>query len=164
MKKHKLGFTQLLNDNKITTIIFHTESGETIQSEVVIPDDVVLKGMNKFQIVGSGITYYRRYSLSAILGLVTDADNDANPNNKKEEPKPLAPAKTPITAARPQEPIEKKGDTSKKWFTKEEDFQKAKLCTKSKQLKNLFDQYQFRNKDWEEELQEIYNNLKSINQ
>ena len=158
MKKHKLGFTQLLNDNKITTIIFHTESGETIKSEVEIPDDVLLKGMNKFQIVGSGITYYRRYSLSAILGLVTDADNDANPDNK-----PTAPAATPITAARPKEPTEKKGETSKKWITKKQ-FEAAKACEDHKLIENVFSKFQFRDKEQEEELQEIYNNLKSKNQ
>jgi len=96
MKKHKLGFTQLLGDGNIKTIIFHTESGETLESEVTIPNNVVLKGMNEFQVTGSAITYYRRYSLSAILGLVTDKDTDgsggkqdvakpqAKPSNKKE--------------------------------------------------------------------------------
>ncbi len=53
------------------TIIFHTESGESIESVTNIPQEVVLKGMNTFQVAGSAITYYRRYSLSAALGLVT---------------------------------------------------------------------------------------------
>ena len=34
--------------------------------------------MNEHQCFGSGITYYRRYCLSTILGLVTDVDNDAS--------------------------------------------------------------------------------------
>ena len=83
MKKHKLGFTQLVEDNSIKTIIFHTESGESIETICVMPKDVILKGMNAFQVAGSAITYYRRYSLSAALGLVTDIDSDA----KGEEPK-----------------------------------------------------------------------------
>ena len=33
--------------------------------------------MNDFQTLGSGITYLRRYSLSTILGLITDKDVDA---------------------------------------------------------------------------------------
>ena len=33
--------------------------------------------MNDFQTLGSGITYLRRYSLSVILGLITDKDVDA---------------------------------------------------------------------------------------
>jgi len=78
LKKHGLGFTQLLNGNCINTVVFHCESGATIESSVDVPDDVILKGMNKFQVVGSAITYYRRYSLSSILGLVTDVDADAS--------------------------------------------------------------------------------------
>ena len=33
--------------------------------------------MNEFQVLGSGITYLRRYALSSILGIVTDKDTDA---------------------------------------------------------------------------------------
>jgi hypothetical protein len=97
MKKHKLGFTQLLGDGNIKTIIFHSESGETLESEVTIPNNVVLKGMNEFQVTGSAITYYRRYSLSAILGLVTDKDTDGDGSNQKssEAPKKQAPSKLP---------------------------------------------------------------------
>lgn len=87
MQKNKLGFTQLLGDGNIKTIIFHTESGEMLESEVTIPNNVVLKGMNEFQVTGSAITYYRRYSLSAILGLVTDKDTDGS-GSKQETPKP----------------------------------------------------------------------------
>jgi hypothetical protein len=98
MKKNGLGFTQQLGNNDlgfttITTVIFHAESGESIDSTMIIPDDVKLKGMNDFQIMGSAITYYRRYSLSAILGLVTDKDTDASgeqekPAQKRQTPKP----------------------------------------------------------------------------
>ena len=77
LKKHNLGFTQLLDGINIKTVIFHTESGESIESSVEIPQGIVLKGMNQFQVNGSGITYYRRYSLSSALGLVTDIDSDA---------------------------------------------------------------------------------------
>lgn len=84
MKKHKLGFTQLLGDGNIKTIIFHSESGETLESEVTIPNNVMLKGMNEFQVTGSAITYYRRYSLSAILGLVTDKDTDGTGSNESK--------------------------------------------------------------------------------
>ncbi len=34
--------------------------------------------MNAFQVLGSQITYLRRYSLSSMLGLVTDVDADAS--------------------------------------------------------------------------------------
>lgn len=77
MKKHGLGFTQLLSGSAIKTIIFDVESGESLESIADIPQGVNLKGMNDFQVLGSAITYIRRYALSAALGLVTDVDNDA---------------------------------------------------------------------------------------
>jgi hypothetical protein len=86
LKKHGLGFTQLLDGNNLKTIIFHIESGETLDSSVEIPQDVILKGMNTFQVMGSAITYYRRYSLSAALGLITDKDIDAKGEETKTKP------------------------------------------------------------------------------
>ena len=76
LKKHGLGFTQLIEGNQLKTIIFHYESGESIESSADIPEET-MKGMNKFQTLGSAITYLRRYMLSSALGLVTDKDLDA---------------------------------------------------------------------------------------
>ena len=67
LKRHDLGFTQLIEGTNIKTIIFHTESGESLESITEIPQGITLKGMNTFQVNGSGITYYRRYSLSSAL-------------------------------------------------------------------------------------------------
>jgi len=78
MKKHGLGFYQAVNGKTIKTVIFHVESGETIESETDIPQGVVLNKMNDFQVLGSAITYLRRYALSSMLGLVTDKDTDAS--------------------------------------------------------------------------------------
>lgn len=77
LKKHNLGYTQPLDGTSLKTVLFHTESGEAIESSVEIPQGVELKGQNDFQVLGSAITYLRRYSLSSILGLVTDEDADA---------------------------------------------------------------------------------------
>ena len=77
LKKHNLGFTQLVQGDGLTTILFHTITGETIESHANIPD-CDQKGMNKHQSAGAGITYYRRYSLSSMLGIITDKDTDAN--------------------------------------------------------------------------------------
>ena len=77
LQKHGLGFTQLMEGQSIKTIIFHTESGEQLESTTDIPQNVTLKGMNDFQVLGSAITYIRRYALSSALGLVTDKDTDA---------------------------------------------------------------------------------------
>ena len=90
LKKHGLGFTQLINDNGVNTILFHVESGESIQSTTPIPQNVQLKGMNDFQVLGSAITYIRRYALSSILGIVTDKDTDAGGEQIKSEAKKQA--------------------------------------------------------------------------
>ena len=95
LKKHGLGFTQLINGNSIDTTLFHVESGEVIESSTEIPQDVALKGMNDFQVLGSAVTYIRRYALSSMLGIVTDKDTDAGGEQapKKQSPK----TKKPIT-------------------------------------------------------------------
>lgn len=110
LKKYGLGFTQPLNGNKIKTILFHCESGETIESETDLPIETLIyedvtkpnskgileaksvikgfEGMNKAQAIGSLITYFRRYSLSSLLGLVTDKDTDGS--GKKGDGKQLS--------------------------------------------------------------------------
>jgi len=86
LKNNGLGFTQLLNGTSIETILFHIETGETIKSVTDIPQDVKLKGMNDYQVYGSACTYIRRYSLSAILGIVSDKDIDAGGEQVKKNP------------------------------------------------------------------------------
>jgi len=56
----------------MVTRLYHVESGSEIVSETVIPPT------DNPQKVGSAITYYRRYALMAMLGLVADEDDDAN--------------------------------------------------------------------------------------
>jgi len=89
LKKHGLGFTQLLNSkdgvNYLDTVIFHIESGESLESRTEIPS-VSLKGMNDYQSFGSGVTYYRRYALASSLALVTDKDTDASGEQVKKLP------------------------------------------------------------------------------
>ena len=84
LKKHGLGFTQLIENENLTTILFHVESGETIESKMALLKDVTLKGMNEFQVYGSQLTYFRRYALSSILGIVTDKDTDASGEQVKK--------------------------------------------------------------------------------
>jgi hypothetical protein len=83
LKKHGLGFTQMLEGSGLRTILFHIKSGEYLESYCDIPT-TSLKGMNDFQAIGSGITYFRRYCLSSILGVVSDKDTDAS--GEKEKP------------------------------------------------------------------------------
>jgi hypothetical protein len=87
LKKHGLGFTQLINGTELITIVFHVETGETIESKTAIPQGVQLKGMNDFQVLGSAISYLRRYCISSILGIVSDKDTDAGGEQVKTEVK-----------------------------------------------------------------------------
>jgi hypothetical protein len=92
LEKHGLGFTQLLQGNSIQTILFHVETGETIESLTEIPQDEASR-MNIFQSSGSGVTYFRRYALSSMLGIVTDVDTDAAKqplSNDRFEKQPLS--------------------------------------------------------------------------
>ena len=94
MKKHGLGFMQELHEHSIITTIFHIESGEMRESRANIPQGVQLKGMNDFQVLGSAITYIRRYALSSALGLVTDKDIDAAGQQTQAAKKPQIKANT----------------------------------------------------------------------
>lgn len=103
LKKHGLGFSQNINGDALETIVFHFESGECLKGTVTIQKDAQLKNMNSYQVLGAAITYYRRYSLSAMLGLVTDKDNDANSENTPKEIK-----KTEVSKEVQQYPSTKK--------------------------------------------------------
>ena len=91
LKKHGLGFTQMLVEDGLQTTIFHTKSGEFLNGTCPIPS-TTLKGMNDYQSFGSGITYYRRYALSSALGIVTDKDTDASGEKEKPHFKQSLPA------------------------------------------------------------------------
>lgn len=93
LAKHGLGFTQIVEGNQLTTIVFHSETGEAISGTADIPQGVQLKGMNDFQVMGSALTYLRRYHISSMLCLITDSDIDAS----GEQSKPSLPS---ITDAR----------------------------------------------------------------
>lgn len=86
----KLSYVQMpTGKSTLITILMH-ESGEFFKTKIeMTPKD------NSIQAMGSAITYYRRYCLSAILGIATEEDDDGNaasgPSNKK--PAAAAPAK-----------------------------------------------------------------------
>jgi len=92
MSETKLSVSQLTElDGAVTTILMH-ESGEFLQSTLKLPIDIT-GGKNDAQKIGSAITYARRYSLSAILGIATDEDDDGNlasGNSVKKEGAPAA--------------------------------------------------------------------------
>ncbi|MBQ2594692.1 MAG: ERF family protein [Candidatus Riflebacteria bacterium] len=56
----------------VTTMLIHS-SGQFISDDITIP--IV---QNTAQAIGSALTYGRRYGLSALVGIVSDEDDDAN--------------------------------------------------------------------------------------
>lgn len=63
----------------IRTRIIHAESGDYIESV-----NKIILGKSTAQEYGSYMTYMRRYALSAMLGLVTDEDDDGNAASQKK--------------------------------------------------------------------------------
>lgn len=93
LAKHGLSFLQSTSSEGesiiIQTIIMH-ESGEWIESDPLkLPAYQLKKGGEKdfnAQGAGAAITYGRRYSLSAALGISSEDDNDANPAYPDNDP------------------------------------------------------------------------------
>lgn len=87
LSKHGLAVCQFVEtvekDTFLKTIITHT-GGHFLESSLRF--DYVSKDIRSF---GSNITYLRRYSLSSILGIVSDDDVDDKKDEypRKEEPK-----------------------------------------------------------------------------
>jgi hypothetical protein len=80
----------------VTTRLLHV-SGQWIESSITMPLD-----KRTSQAVGSAISYGRRYSLAAMVGVVADDDDDANEataNAPKEDAKRPAKAKADQIAA-----------------------------------------------------------------
>ena len=100
LAKHGLSVTQQpvgtgASIGVITTL--RHSSGESASSEISLPlgDE---KGKSQAQVAGSIITYLRRYSLSGVLGLYADEDNDGH-SVQPEPVKPLAAAPKPAPVA-----------------------------------------------------------------
>lgn len=85
LAKHDLAVVQTMQptDGKahVRTTLLH-KSGEWIAGELVMP----LDRNGGPQGMGSAITYARRYSLSAIIGIVTEEDDDAEAAQGRGKP------------------------------------------------------------------------------
>jgi hypothetical protein len=85
----------------LRTRITHAESGEHLE------DVMLLMGKEDPQGQGSAITYARRYSLMAMLGLVADEDDDGNKASMTINPKPSSGAGMATAASpAPGNPVE----------------------------------------------------------
>jgi hypothetical protein len=80
LAKHNIGFLQsvttLENGDGITTRIFNAE-GDYIEDTARLPVITGVKN-NSAQTAGMSISYMRRYSLCAMLGITSDEDTDGN--------------------------------------------------------------------------------------
>lgn len=75
--------SQLPGDGTLTTLLAHFESGEFVKSTI----SLAAAKDNNAQAVGSALTYARRYSLSAVLGLaIGEDDDDGHQATKPKDP------------------------------------------------------------------------------
>jgi len=104
----------------LETTLFHT-SGQWIQSSLPINAKT-----NEPQVVGSAITYARKYSVSAILGISSDDDDDAEHAMARDNPasKPAAKAQPSDNRYRCPDPehggaiwTKKTGKDGKSWHS-----------------------------------------------
>ena len=74
-------------DIELMTRIYHTSGQWLAFGPLILPRDNGKK-MNRIQQAGSSITYGRRYSLAAALGIASEADSDGLNDEKEPAPEP----------------------------------------------------------------------------
>jgi len=99
LSNEALAYTQLVGQENdaitLTTLLMH-ESGQYIETSVVVTPLSGNRGVNEMQTLGAALTYMKRYQLSALLGVNTDSDDDGNSTRKpQEQRKQPRPATTP---------------------------------------------------------------------
>ena len=111
LQKAGLTFSQFPEENnKLTSIIIHPESGEWIEASYYMAPVKEYKKDREGKILpgseyttpqgeGSVITYQRRYALGAILGLNLDEDDDGNAGSIQKQAVHQAPVKKEYSAA-----------------------------------------------------------------
>ena len=84
LKKHKIWYTHKtsyevsVKCNVLETVVYCVDDvQDNFRSCTLIDNEATLAKMNRFMTEGSAITYFRRYHLTTMLGLVTDEDTDA---------------------------------------------------------------------------------------
>ena len=98
-----LSFVQLLGSNgegiTLRTMLLH-ESGQFLEGIVAIDPGDGNRGVNALQALGAAITYMKRYSLTAMLGIAADGDTDGEGSQAKAAPRrqeqPAPPVERPL--------------------------------------------------------------------
>lgn len=159
LAKHGIAIVQIPSETgsgkvSVTTILLH-ESGQWIEAEPIVLNPV----KSDPQGVGSAITYGRRYSISSVLGIASEDDDDANA------------ASEPITPAQDDPPQKQPKPTTKKKPT-ERDMLIAKIKPtaqqyglKSAEVKQILRE-QFNTETWdnlnEDELHALLSMIKAV--
>jgi len=95
LSKAGLAVTQTLESNNgtvsVVTTLYHT-SGQWIKGKLGMTP-----AKNDPQAIGQIITYFRRYSLGAMLGIVTEEDTDAEIGQHKQDKPKQPPPREPDT-------------------------------------------------------------------
>ncbi len=88
LTKHNLLLLQPIKDGKVVTLIQDINIESKTESNCFVSSEMQLPNIKDPQILGSAITYYRRYTLQSLLGLQAE-DDDGNTATKqvKEERK-----------------------------------------------------------------------------
>lgn len=71
LEKHGLLLLQPIENGSVKSVIYHVSTQQSVHSEIS------LTGLTDPQKIGSAVTYYRRYTLTSLLGLQAE-DDDAN--------------------------------------------------------------------------------------
>ena len=82
LHKYGLAIIQMPIKDGLVSRLIH-KSGEWIET-VLEGEMIELAKMNKYQVQGSQLTYFRRYAWASICGIASDDDLDAN--TPKEQP------------------------------------------------------------------------------
>lgn len=94
LAKYGLSVSQLVEGHAgeigVSNVLMHA-SGEWLESYVSMPI-ADAKGINPAQAAGSIVSYLRRYSLAAMLGIYAGGDDDANGGNQPTQKPAQAPA------------------------------------------------------------------------
>jgi len=81
--------------NYLTTILYLVSDPTQLIYSRSLLNETTLSGMNVYQVLGSAITYFKRYHITSMLGQISESDNDGSANRTTTS----APMKTDKTNA-----------------------------------------------------------------
>lgn len=140
LAKHGLAVTQTFTKPDEQSIVLVTRllhvSGESIDSWLPIP-----WSSGKPQELGSWITYLRRYSLAAILGIAAEDDDDAQAaESARPAPAPKAPHRAKRSATNGVSPAPARPALPDGWYANQINFGKYKGRTWEELAKGIDDE------------------------